>query len=1077
MSTVLSAYPRELVRASAGTGKTFRISSRIIGLLAAGEAPRTILASTFTRKAAGEILERVLVRLARAALDPAAASELADQTIDDPARRGSCDPVFWRDVLHRAVRELHRLDVGTLDAFFIRAARSFGHELGLPPRWGIADEPVADRIRAEALQEVFTRLDGGGRVELVRGLAGGGVRRSVHDAVLRDLDAILAAHLALDPAGPGWDALRAVAEERPDDLPDRCTALAAALEAAPLAETKGGGAHHLWVKSRAQCVAAVRGREWSQLLGNGLFRTALEGPDATYCKLPLPPGLADLFHQAARLARVDLGAELHQRATAMGRLAGLYAGAYEEALREAGALRFEDVTRLLTGATPVGGRGDLFYRLDGDTRHILLDEFQDTSLVQWAALEPLADAMHHADEPGAAIIVADPKQSIYGWRGAAPVIVQHVGGRYALTDATLDVSYRSSQVVLDAVNRIFERLDTRWVFSESDVDRDIATDWGRAFAEHEAHFDLPGHVRIEVGPRDPGRGTQRPELMRHVADRVAELHRDAPGRSIGVLTRKNATVARLIMELRERGVEASEEGGTALTDSAAAASLLALFRLADHPGDTLAAYHVVRTPVGEAVGWTDPGDERGAERVAAQLRRRLTDDGYGHTLARLADGLRNACDARERDRLRQLTELGYRWDESPGTRVDEFVRLVEATRAASPGEGDVRVMNVHQSKGLEFDVVVLPELDGSMIGGGPKSAPLTRRPAATAPVTHAYPYMGEDQRRIFDDIPEIQEAYEQARAAAMRDALSLLYVASTRARHALHIIISEDGGKGPGTEKSHARLVREALAPDTLEDGARIDRDQVIYEAGSPDWHRQLDDDGHHGVAAVHPSDTAIPLRTGARTRGFERRSPSGHEAAGAVDLQRVLGIGADRAAMDRGTLVHAWLEEVEWIEDGLPDRERLRHIARRVAPASGSAEVDARADWLVEQVEAPAIRRALARDRYPASAHVVVENELPFIRRDGDALVEGIIDRLVLVRERGRVVRAEVLDYKTDAVEPSDDRALSDLAERYRPQLTAYARAVGEMFGLDPDAVDTTLVLVGAGRVVTPETRDVDAG
>ncbi|MEJ2540187.1 MAG: UvrD-helicase domain-containing protein [Gemmatimonadota bacterium] len=62
--------PREIVRASAGAGKTFRISSRIIGLLASGEAPSDILASTFTRKAAGEILDRVLVRVAEAVLDP-----------------------------------------------------------------------------------------------------------------------------------------------------------------------------------------------------------------------------------------------------------------------------------------------------------------------------------------------------------------------------------------------------------------------------------------------------------------------------------------------------------------------------------------------------------------------------------------------------------------------------------------------------------------------------------------------------------------------------------------------------------------------------------------------------------------------------------------------------------------------------------------------------------------------------------------------------------------------------------------------------------------------------------------------
>ena len=70
------SYPRELVLASAGSGKTYRLSSRIIGLLAVGAPPGSILASTFTRKAAGEILERVLVRLAEGASDPEKAREL-----------------------------------------------------------------------------------------------------------------------------------------------------------------------------------------------------------------------------------------------------------------------------------------------------------------------------------------------------------------------------------------------------------------------------------------------------------------------------------------------------------------------------------------------------------------------------------------------------------------------------------------------------------------------------------------------------------------------------------------------------------------------------------------------------------------------------------------------------------------------------------------------------------------------------------------------------------------------------------------------------------------------------------------
>src|SRR6185295_8810312 len=77
MKALAETFSAKLVRASAGSGKTFALSSRFIALLAHGERPERILATTFTRKAAGEILERVYERLAAAALDEGAASELA----------------------------------------------------------------------------------------------------------------------------------------------------------------------------------------------------------------------------------------------------------------------------------------------------------------------------------------------------------------------------------------------------------------------------------------------------------------------------------------------------------------------------------------------------------------------------------------------------------------------------------------------------------------------------------------------------------------------------------------------------------------------------------------------------------------------------------------------------------------------------------------------------------------------------------------------------------------------------------------------------------------------------------------
>jgi ATP-dependent helicase/nuclease subunit A len=1074
MTVSTQRLPRELILASAGSGKTFRISSRIIALLAAGEPPATIFASTFTRKAAGEILERVLIRLAAAALDPSAAAELAKHaTLDDDAPPPA-DPAFWLEVLQRTVRQLHRVDVGTLDAFFVRALGLFAHDLGLPPGWGIADEPVAERLRADALQDVLAAVDDGARIELVRGLAAGSTRRAVLDALVREVDGIASVQHALASDAVGWGALRGAVEARPADLEDRCRHLAERIRAVPGPETRNGGPHGGWRTALDDIADGVEGRDWPPVIRCGLFCTSIDDPAPTYYRYPVPPEVLTLMREVLVLARTDLAPEYTARAEAMGRLAALYTDAFDRQLRDEGALRFDDVTRLLGGPAPLAGRPDLFYRLDGRTRHVLLDEFQDTSLLQWAALEPLADLLlgdpEGADaveggeagegvEGRAAVIVADPKQSIYGWRGAAPVVVDHVAGRYRLDEEVLARSWRSSQVVLDAVNRIFQDIEQRAALTVDPMDARVARDWARTFAPHVAQKELPGHVRLLVGPRDPGRGSQKPLLCRYAAGVIRDLREAAPGRSIGVLTRTNETVARLMFELRELDVPASEEGGGSLTDSAATASVLALLRLADHPGDSLAAYHVARTPLGPAVGLTDPTSRRAVDRTAHRLRRQLMDQGYGRTLDRVARAVDGACTPRERARLGQLVELAFRWDERATLRVDDFVRAAMAERVEVPVRSEVRVMTVHQAKGLEFDIVVLPELEASLVKGGGGRKPLAYRPEGVGPVTHVFPPMSEAERRVFGHIQELRQAREQDRGAAVRDALSTLYVAVSRARYALHMIIAADGDKGPGSARSHASVVREALAgPPSAERPACAGA--VLFEAGDPDWHRSAPEAEAPAEPPAAVTTGPIALRPAPRrTRMLARRKPSA-EARASIDLQFVLASGSSRSAMDHGTVAHAWLERMAWIEDGLPEPVALRAVAREVAPHMPDDAVTAAAARLADQLAAPAVQAVLSRARYPHGA--IAETERPFLLREDDVLLEGIIDRLVLVREGGRVVAAEVIDYKTDAVTEAD---VDERAAHYVPQVHTYRRAVASMYGVQFSAVKGTLVFLQPGR------------
>ena len=136
----------QLIRASAGSGKTFQLSGHYLKQLFAGHPPETSLATTFTRKAASEILGRVLTRLADATESREASSRLGEiLEIADVNQQTSLN------LLVQVTRNLHRMRVCTLDRFFQMVARSLSLELGLPPGWSIIDEHRDYDLRQQAI--------------------------------------------------------------------------------------------------------------------------------------------------------------------------------------------------------------------------------------------------------------------------------------------------------------------------------------------------------------------------------------------------------------------------------------------------------------------------------------------------------------------------------------------------------------------------------------------------------------------------------------------------------------------------------------------------------------------------------------------------------------------------------------------------------------------------------------------------------------------------------------------------------------------------------------------------------------
>jgi len=518
------------------------------------------------------------------------------------------------------------------------------------------------------------------------------------------------------------------------------------------------------------------------------------------------------------------------------------------------------------------------------------------------------------------------------------------------------------------VNKVFGSLPENPIWQLRPGLRGAAEAWSEGFSDHHAAKDLPGHVTLEAGPWDPeATGSDRPGFMSWVANRVGDIHRRTPDATLGVLVRRNAAVTRLTADLREGGVEASEEGASTLTDSPAVSTCLAALRLADHPGDSIARYQVSQSPLAPILGLSTHDDVRQAQRVAIHLRRDLLSRGYGGVLEGWIEELWERGFGNDRDmaRLSQLLELAHRWDTRATLRPQDFVGFVQSESMEAPSDARVRVMTVHQAKGLEFDIVVLPELHlGLTKGRGLSQSVLPLRDSDTGQVLRIFPSLKQDLQPLF---PEMERAGQQDREGELHDALGVAYVAMTRARHALHLFLEhDDPDSGPKLRFSFAGLIRGGLG---LADRP-VAEGEIIFESGDPAWAGRRPE-----FSQEPPIPTAPILRayrrdpdSGAekpRSRFLPHRSPSNPEGPDGLSISQILSLsgGAGRRV---GSIVHAWLETLEWLDDWNPNPDSLLAIGRGVAPGLESEESEEHLKSLRGWLASESISARLGPQAYP---------------------------------------------------------------------------------------------------------------
>lgn len=627
----LACDPRRsvVVEACAGAGKTWMLVSRILRALLDGAEPQQIVAITFTRKAAGEMRERLSQWLAEfAQADEAGRREALVQRGLPPEQAQALAPAL-AGLQQRLLQQGRAVEIRTFHAWFSQLLRAA--PLELLEAQGLAPELQLLEDEAELMPELMARFQSAV-------LADAALLADYQDLVLSQgrnklqswLEAAFSKRVEIRLAHAAGRLLGSV----PDAALDPAAAFAALAASLQALAIQLGQAKTATPKKAAVAVEQAL-TAWGGAADAG---ATLEAFEAIWAALFTASGglrknlgeAPELLAAREALLQIRQAREQAQAARWHGQMCGLalaLLAEFEALKRERGLVDMNDLERgaLALLSDPVLA-GWVQERLDGQIRHLLIDEFQDTSPLQWHALHAWlagyagAGGGASGQRPPAVFIVGDPKQSIYRFRRAEPRVFAAARDfvREALDGVLLacDHTRRNAPQVLAAVNAVFDSASRAQEYSGF---RAHTTESGGAASALEGVFFLEdggaeADAEVEAREEAAEEGAWRPSLTQ--AREEPELHRRAaeaqrlsaciaelitqgqvlPG-EIFVLARKREGLRVLAQALKARGIPHVAPEEQPLLESPDVCDLLALLDALASPGHNLSLAHALRSPL------------------------------------------------------------------------------------------------------------------------------------------------------------------------------------------------------------------------------------------------------------------------------------------------------------------------------------------------------------------------------------------------------------------------------------------------------------------------------------------------
>ena len=779
-----------IMKASAGSGKTYNLAKTYITLLLENEdryAYRHILAVTFTNKATEEMKSRILKELHILATAPAS-SDYHDAFVPSlfscDAELSSRAAAVLRDILH----DYSAFAVSTIDRFFQQTLKAFSREIGQFASYQVEldkDSLVAesvDRVLDSLTQDdtgllswltdnVLEQIERGGRYSPDANLLGMALR--LKSAQRQE---------ELDRAG--IDEQNAYSQQTLGSIRDKCREIIADFRKR-VRET-AADAVEILKQAQVDPKDSYRGFMKALLAYASLTdRDALVQPTAAFMsRAPysdqwfaaskakaLLPKLCPALETPMQ-AFCDLWTKEHSvYSTACildDQIYGLgvareLSDAFRELMKEKNVLCLDDSNTILKGIIDGSDAPFIYEKIGVRFDHFLLDEFQDTSSVQWSNFSPLLHNSHSQGKEN--LIVGDVKQSIYRWRGSDwKLLDSAVPGEFpGFKEEVLDTNYRSLSNIVRFNNAYFTA---------------AAGILDKMNGEGEYMSGIYADVEQEVAKADKAPGSvsvtfcSKEEELEKVLDGIKEAQAAGARLSeIAVLVRSNATGQSVASYLIDNGITVITDDSLKVKRSVTVRRLVSLMSLADNPADTVNGYLAESLDVTVPGGCTSPVDM--AEALIRELKKSDADG--------VIDG--------EILHVQSFMDHLHEYVASNGNSLRGFLKYWEGEDPSicSPASGEsVRVMTIHKSKGLDFPYVIIPFAEN--IGLFKPDSRWCAPDLSGTPLEGVAEGVYDVTLSRSSESTLFAEHYRKENLLQQVDNINTIYVAMTRAALGMHII-------------------------------------------------------------------------------------------------------------------------------------------------------------------------------------------------------------------------------------------------------------------------------------------------